>query len=245
MTFNYIKYYREIKNRLKLLFFAWLICLINCYYYKEMVLLIIIKSNTFFPETSSKPYFIFTNITEIFYMYFEIVVFVSNQITIIMLFYQVFMFLSLGLYHFEFTKIKLVFQVFIVSWTLCSILLLKLIVPFSWNFFLSFQENLTNTQSVSLFFEAKLSEYLQYFISLYYACLISCQFLIVLILFLTKLNNRLKKTFRKLFYLIFIIFSTIITPPDVLSQIVISCILILVYELLIFIKEIKTSMANN
>jgi sec-independent protein translocase protein TatC len=157
------------------------------------------------------------------------------------------MFLSLGLYQFEFAKLKLIFQVFIVSWILSSILLFKLIVPFSWNFFLSFQENLTNTQSVSLFFEAKLSEYLQYFINLYYVCLASCQFLAVLVIILTNLSEKLKKTktFRKLFYLIFIIFSTIVTPPDILSQIIISCTLILIYEFLIFLKEVKINVVTN
>lgn len=245
MTLNYIKYYQEIKNRFILLFFTWLICLTICCFYKETILFILVNTNTFFPEPSNKSYFIFTNITEIFYVYFEIVVFVSNQIAIIILLYQIFMFLSLGLYQFELIKFKLIFQIFIVSWIFSSILLLKLIVPFSWNFFLSFHENLTDTQSVSLFFEAKLSEYLQYFINLYYMCLTSCQFLILVTIFLTKLSKRLNKNFRKIFYLVFIVFSTIITPPDILSQIVVSSILILIYEFLIIVKEIKVNMANN
>lgn len=245
MTLNYIKYYKEIKNRFKLMLFAWLNCLNICYYYKEKILLILVNSNIFSLETSNKPYFIFTNITEIFYIYLEVVVFISNQIASIILFYQIFMFLSSGLYHFEFTKLKLIFQTFFISWIFCSVTLFKLLVPLSWDFFLSFQENLTSIQLIPLFFEAKLSEYLQYFICLYYICLTSCQFFTILIIVSTKLNNRLKKILRKLFYLIFMVFSTIITPPDVLSQVIISSILILVYELLIFIKEIKISMAKN
>ncbi len=247
MTSNYTKYYKEIKNRVVLILFAWLFCLNTCYHYKETILFILVDSNNSFLELNNKPYFIFTNVTEIFYVYLELLLFVSNQIAIITLLYQTLMFLSLGLYQFEFVKLKLTFQIFIISWMLSSILLFKLIVPFSWNFFLSFQENSTNAQSISLFFEAKLSEYLQYFVNLYYVCLASCQFLAILIIALTNLSEKLKKTktFRKLFYLIFIIFSTIITPPDVLSQIIISCILILIYEFLIFLREIRINMVTN
>ena len=245
MIFNYIKYYKEIKNRVIILFLAWLNCLNICYYYKEKMLLIVVNSDGLFLETSNKPYFIFTSITEVFYIYFEIVIFVSNQVTIIILFYQFFMFLSLGLYHFEFKKLQLIFQTFFISWILCSVILLKVFIPLSWSFFLSFQKNLTSIQSIPLFFEAKLSEYLQYFISLYYICLTSCQFFTILAIVLTTLNNKLQKALRKIFYLIFVVFSTVITPPDVLSQVIICFILILVFEILIFIKEIRANMVND
>lgn len=245
MTFNYIKYYKEIKNRLILLFLTWSHCLNICYYYKENILLIIIHSNIFFFETNNKPYFIYTNIAEIFYIYFEIIAFVSNQLAIVVLLYQIFMFFSLGLYHSEFTKLKLTFQIFVIAWVFCSITLLKIFVPFSWKFFVSFQENLINTQSIPLFFEAKLNEYLQYFIHLYNISLISCQFVIIVVLVLNKLNSKLKKRWRKLFYLIVMFFSTFITPPEILSQMIISFILILIYEFLIFIKETQISMADN
>jgi len=50
---------------------------------------------------------------------------------------------------------------------------------------------------------------------------------------------RAVKTFRKLFYLIFILFSTITTPPDIFSQILVSSSLIVIYEFLIFSRYIK------
>lgn len=246
MTFNYYKYYVEIRNRFFLSFISWLLCFSICYYHKETILFLLISSNKSFLELNDKPYFIVTNITEIFYVYFEIAIFISNQITIIMLIYQGFMFLSSGLYKFEFTKLKLLFQLLLTSWGISSILLIKLIIPLCWKFFLSFQKNSTN-QTISFFFEAKLNEYLEYFISLYHICLISCQFLFLLLILLTSSSKNIKtiKTFRRLFYLIFIIFSTLITPPDILSQIFVCSILILTYEFIIFLKEIKISMVTN
>jgi sec-independent protein translocase protein TatC len=247
MTFNYYKYYKEIKNRTILIVFAWLLCLSICYRYKETLLFILINSSVSFSELSDKPYFIFTNVTEIFHVYLQLILFISNQMTIVTITYQIFMFLALGLYKYEFIKLEKAFQTFLLAWLFSSCLLFNIIVPFSWSFFLSFQESLNGFQSVDLFFEAKLNEYLQYFIDTYHVCLISCQFLTILVVTLTNLSEKLKKTktFRKLFYLIFVVFSTLITPPDVLSQVCISSLLILLYEFLILVKEVKFSMVTN
>lgn len=245
MILNYIKYHKEIKSRFIILFLTWLYSLNICYLFKEKILLIIINSNTFLFETNNKPYFIYTNITEIFYMYLEIIIFISNQVGIITLLYQILMFLSLGLYYFEITRLNLIFQTFFISWVLCSITLLKILIPFSWNFFLSFQENLANTQPISFFFEAKLDEYLQHYISLYTISLISCLFFSIMGFVFNELDNKLKKKLRKPFYLMVMVFSTFITPPDVINQMLISFILIFIYELFLFIKEILISMANN
>lgn len=247
MTSVFYKYYKEIKNRFFFVFFSWLICLSICYYYKEVLLFTIIYWTNLFVESNTKPYFIFTNIAEVFYVYFELSVFISNQVGLCMLFYQLIMFLSLGLYHFEFSRLKLVFQVFFISWGISICLLSMCIIPLSWSFFLGFQDNLTSAQPVLLYFEAKLAEYLSYFIQLYYICLTSCQFLAAILVLLTSLDEKLRKTktFRKLFYLVFVVFSTIITPPDILSQICISCTLILIYELVLILKQIQANMVNH
>jgi Sec-independent protein secretion pathway component TatC len=82
---------------------------------------------------------------------------------------------------------------------------------------------------------------------LYRICLLNCQLLAVLTFFLTDLSEKLGevKTFRKLFYLIFVIFSTITTPPDIITQVIISLFLIGIYEFLIFLKQLRINMATN
>lgn len=247
MTSNFYKYYKEIKNRLVITIIAWVFCLSTCYLYKETILFTLISLNYCFIELNTKPYFIFTEVTEIFNVYLDLILFIANQIGVFILFYQIFMFLSLGLYRFEFLKLKFALKVFVISWVFSTILLYKLIIPFSWKFFLSFQESSSTLQPFSLFFETKLIEYFHYFTNMYYICLISCQFLGILAIILTSLNEDFKQTkiFRKLFYLIFVIFSTIVTPPDVISQICISLSLIITYELLLMVKFIRINMATN
>ena len=247
MISYYYKYYLEIKNRFILLFFAWSFSLSVCYFYKETLLFILINSSDSFNVLDGKPYFIFTNVTEIFYVYLELSLFISNQIAILTLFYQLLMFLSLGLYQFEFIKLKTSFQIFLASWFISTILLYRCVIPLSWDFFLSFQQSSSGIQPISFFFEAKIVEYFNFFTNLYYICLLNCQLLAILTFFLTDLSDKLGevKTFRKLFYLIFVVFSTITTPPDIITQVIISLFLIGIYEFLIFLKQLRINMVTN
>ena len=232
------KYYTEIKNRIMLLLFAWAFFFLICYCFKESLLFIFIDSNKYYKNINDTPYFIFTNVDEIFYVYLRLVIFVTNQVVGFMLIYHCSMFLILGLYSSEYAKLKLVITVFISTWFFSVILFKMFVVPFSWSFFLSFQKTNSFLQPASFFFEARIFDYFNYFTNFYYICLINCQFLTFLILFLNKISEKAGtiKKFRKLFYLIFVIFSTIATPPDIISQVVMSLNLIIIYELLLFIK---------
>lgn len=237
------KYYIEIKNRIILLLITWVSLLVACYHFKEPLLFSFIDSNKYYDSFKNAPYFIFTNVDEIFYVYLHLIIFITNQITGLILLYHILMFLTLGLYYSEYLKLRSAITWFIVTW-LCSVILLKMfIVPFSWSFFLSFQTTNDYLQPASFFFEARIIEYFNYFTNFYYASVVNCQLLTLSMVFLNKISEKAKaiKTFRKLFYLIFVIFSTIITPPDVISQIVMSLSLIFVYELLLFIRCIKKS----
>ena len=238
---SYYNYYLELKNRFILLGFTWFSVLTICYLYKEIILFILINSSNYFNSLTTEPYFIFTNVSEIFYVYLELIFFISNQIVMLMFFYHTLMFLSLGLYKFEFIKLRFAFQFFLLTWVISIFLLYKFLIPYSWAFFLSFQQDENATRSISFFFEAKIVEYFNYFTSSYYVCLINCQFLALLTLLLTNISEKLNKikTFRKLFYFVFVIFSTLTTPPDIISQVILSLTLILVYEILIFLKYLE------
>jgi len=191
----------------------------------------------------AEQYFIFTDISEIFYVYLQLTFFVSNQITLLMLLYHSIIFLSSGLYKSEYEKLQFAFQVYTLSWV-CSILLLnKIIIPVSWDFFLSFQE----ADGIAFFFEAKIIEYLNYFTNLYYVCFLNCQLLTVTTLLLNNYNKNIDKIrrFRKLFYILFVIFSTLTTPPDIISQILMSASLITFYEILLFFNILKINKVTN
>jgi sec-independent protein translocase protein TatC len=230
----FYSYLLEIRNRLLLVVFGWFFTAFISYFYKETLLFLLIKPN-FFLTNPIPIYFIFTSITEIFSTYLKLVYFLSNQICIICFLYHILLFLSPGLYYSEYKLLKRVFSISLLFFSLSIFILNTAILPACWNFFLSFQNTVINN-SVNLYFEAKINEYLKFYTHLYFMCNLSCQIFMVIILFLIYIKGDLKliKKFRKIFYLSFVVFATIITPPDITTQLILSIGMICIYEVLIF-----------
>jgi Sec-independent protein secretion pathway component TatC len=73
------------------------------------------------------------------------------------------------------------------------------------------------------------------------------QVLFVLVFVISYFNNNIKiiKKYKKLYYYSFIIFSTLITPPDVFSQIFVGLFLVICYELFTIVFIFKTFLARK
>ena len=235
------KYFLEIKNRVFLLLLTWGSTIFISYIYKKPLLFLLIKPN-FCMLNSASIYFIYTNITDIFSTYIQLIIFIGNQILVISFFYHILIFISPGLYNLEYKYLKLIIFAGIFFWCFSIVILDKLLLPLSWQFFISFQESL-NDQTIKFYFEAKINEYLSFYISLYYICNFNCQVFTVLIFFLDYINANLQiiRRIRKVFYFVFIIFATITTPPDILSQILLSLSIIVLFELLIGFNLLKVA----
>lgn len=225
------KYYLEIKNRCLLLSLTWIFTILVSYFYKEILFFICIKPSLY----NDNIYFIFTDIKEVFSVYISLILFLSNQVLLFYLIFHILSFISLGLYKFEYRYLKLLFCTSFFFWCLSLIIFTKILFPASLNFFLGFHF-LTSLKSLSFHFEAKLSEYFNFYIMLYYISTFYCQVFVILVFFFDYINTNLNliKRFRKIIYYLFIFFSTLVTPPDVLSQILFSVCLICIYEFLIF-----------
>ena len=230
------KYYLEIKYRIFLLFLNLIFTIFICYIYKEILLfLCLTKINLFYHNQIF--YFIFTDVKEVFSVFIKLICFISKQICIFYLFFHILSFISLGLYEFEYKYLKFVFYSGMLFWLFWFFLLNQILLPISWNFFLSFQ----SSTEFNLYFEAKLNEYLNFYIFLYDFCLLYCQIFLIFIVFINYINTNLDliKNLRKIFHYCFIIFSTLVTPPDIISQILFSFFIIGVYEMLIILNLLK------
>ena len=238
---NIYKYYLELKNRLILLILSWISAIIVSYCFKEVLLFTIVRHNIYSPISKQDMlYFIFTDVTEVFSVYIMLILFLSNQVLIFFILYHSLMFLALGLYKSEYNYIKFVFKTSMFFF-FCSVFIFnKVIFPYSWDFFLNFQ-NFVVLKSLTLHFEAKLSEYLDFYTTFYYLCVLYFQTFVVLILFLDYMKHELCAItrFRKVFYYSFVVFSTLVTPPDVLSQFLLSTSIIFSYEILMFCIIVK------
>ena len=124
-------------------------------------------------------------------------------------------------------------------------LLHKIVLPVTLLFFASFQDFSSN--NVDIFLEARINDYISLYIFLYWLLVIVVQSFLLFSVVLNSLKRKLEfiRTTRKSFYLIFFLISTVLTPPDVVSQIFLGFNVILTYETLIFIIILKTKYKIN
>ena len=232
---NIRNYYVEIKNRFLLLVLAWVSVIFVSYFFKDVLLFLIIKQSINLVINSEEAfYFIFTDVTEVFSAYMTLIFFLGNQVFIFSAFYHILNFISLGLYASERKYLVFVFKTSLFLFIFSTIIFNQWLFPLSWNFFLNFQN--FSAKSLTLHFEAKLNEYLAFYIMFYYICILYFQVFILLILFLDYVKYKLEtiKRFRKFLYYSFVVFATLITPPDISSQFFCSISMILNYEIVMF-----------
>ena len=135
---NVNKHVLEIKNRLALLILTWLTTIFSCYFFKEIILYNIITTYDKF-----YPYFIVTEVSELFNIYFELSFFIGNQLLILFCIYHSVMFLSTGLYAKEIDILKRTYKIIL---TICAISFLfnqLITMPIMSAFFFNFKINLT------------------------------------------------------------------------------------------------------
>jgi len=232
-------YFLEIKNRILLLSITWISSFIITYYYKKIFLFILIKPCLFLYKTSCI-YFIYTNLTEVLYSNIIICHYLSMQITIFFFFLHWINFISPALYKKEY--INLLFIAIISVFLLIFIFfnLYKFIVPWSWSFFYIDQQQIVNN-NIKIYFEPKIADYVIFCVELYKISVLNFQILVFIFIILINLKETKNfiKHFRKKIYFLILLLASIITPPDILSQLIISFITIVIYEFLVLLILIR------
>ena len=222
-----LKYLLELRNKFILLIITFFATMTVCYWYKDVLLFLVTQMHL----NDENLYFIFTNVTELFSVYLSIVFFFSVQVTIWYFLYHLFSFLASALYFHEFKFLNFVCVGGTLFWFLALFLSSYIVIPFGWNFFLSFQFQ------EGFYFEAHINEYFKFYSRACILCLIYCQLFILLFVFLADVQQNYDyiKKYRKVYYYIFLLFATLMTPPDLISQICTTFLLIIVYEIVLFL----------
>lgn len=153
--------------------------------------------------------------------------------------YHSFIFLIPAFFKTEYFRLKIVFKTIFTTYLLSIYFFYYILLPATLNFFMGFQSLLINN-SFYLHFEAKIIEYLKFFLLLYQGCILYLQFFACFFLvfnyFITK---QAVKKLRKLFYYLFLILISVICPPELLVQIYIYLLIISVYELIVLLFLLK------
>jgi len=182
---------------------------------------------------------IFTGLHEAFLTQVKVAFFASICFSFPVLSVQIWRFIAPGLY----SKEKRAFLPFILATPLFFILgasfVYYMVIPLAWDFFLSFEQSAGNG-ILPMQLEPKVDEYLSLIMRLIIAFGI-CFELPVLIVLLTKVgltNSKGLKNKRKYAVLIAFVVAAVITPPDVISQILLAVPIIVLYEISIWCSKI-------
>ena len=208
------------------------------YIYSDQWIYILIKPLIILKKSN---YLICTDIIEIFLIKILLSIFISFFFSISGFFFQIWFFISPGLFKKENI---LIFKILIVFFSLLIISFYYIfiyIIPNVWKFFIEF-ENIKHPFLFKIYFEPKLYNYILFIIKILFLTTILFQypFFIFILLIYNIINIKYIIKFRKIFYIKILLISSLIAPPDIWSQIIIFSVLLILTEMfLLFYFIIK------
>lgn len=171
---------------------------------------------------------IYTSLTEAFFTYLSLAMFAAFFVTFPFLAIQLYRFLAPGLYRREKQALLPFLIASPVLFAMGAMLVYFVVMPLAWSFFLGFETN----AGMPIKLEAKVDQYLSLVMHLIMGFGIAFQMPVVLTL-LAKVGvvkvEGLKKN-RRFAIVIIVIVAAFLTPPDVISQLVLSAALYALYE---------------
>ena len=231
-----LQHVAELRKRLLWSIAIMLSGMVVCYFFVDRIydFLVAPLARAMGPHDSHR--LIYTGLTEAFFTSLKVTFFAGVFLTFPFLLWQVWLFTAPGLYQRE----RRAFLPFLIATPVLFFMggacLYYLVLPMAWPFFLSFQTTPVET-ALPIQLEARVSEYLNLIMTLIF----SFGFCFELPVFLALLGKAdlvtaedLSKYRRYAIVLIFIV-AAILTPPDILSQILLATPLLILYELSIFL----------
>jgi len=175
---------------------------------------------------------IFTGLHEGFFTQVKVAFFVSICISFPIILLQIWRFVAPGLYKNEQRAIFPFLLATPVLFAMGALMVYYLVIPLAWDFFLSFEMQ-GGQGALAIEVEPRISEYLSLVMRLMFAFGVSFE-LPVLLLLLVKAGLMTADGLaskRKYAILLAFIAAAILTPPDVISQVLLAVPVILLYEL--------------
>jgi sec-independent protein translocase protein TatC len=182
------------------------------------------------------PRFIFTGLAEAFFTQIKLAMWMAMFLTFPLLASQMWLFVVLGLYKHE----KSAFLPFLIATPILFIagaaMAYYMVFPMAWKFFLGF-ESMGGPNSMPIQLEAKVNEYLSIVMGLTLAFGF-CFLLPVLLVLLNRIGMVMADTLaksRRYAVVLILIVAAILTPPDVVSQLMLAIPIYILYEISIWL----------
>lgn len=234
-TMPLLEHLIELRKRLLYTVLVFLLILAGCFYFAQNIFDFLARplAKILLNQTGQK--FIFTDLTEFLFTQIKVSFFTALSLCFPLFAHQLWKFIAPGLYKQE----KLVLLPFLIASPLLFIagaaLLYYVLLPYGWQFLLSFQTSGGNG-TLPVEFQGKVSEYVGLIMKLIFAFGICFQLPVLLILLVRAhilTAQSLAKKRRHAIVLVFIV-AAIVTPPDPFSQVALALPLVILYEVSIW-----------
>jgi len=232
-------YIFEILNRVKYSFFTYCLLLFFCYIYYPIFFSFldhlfkeILNGEQ---ENTVLNYYIYTHPFELYYTHIYFCFIISLHCVTPYLIWQLIDFSKTGVYfseyHFLITFLRKSLSIYLI----CYIFLYSYIIPFFLEI-LQVSKKAYFSDVYSIFFELKIQDFIYFIIYLNSIFTVIITFLILLSFCILKFSlSNIVRT-KKIIYLVAIIFSTFVSPPDIISQVVLFLLIFLSFELIVFLR---------
>lgn len=219
------QYFFELYHRLFVLLFTIGLNFSVLFFYKEQLIYLIGQH-----QESVIPSFISTSLTEIFIVFIKLSFFLALYFSYPIIIAQLSFFLIPGLYKYEYKLIRNFFFISVILYLVTTVFTAKVFLPYCWKFFTSFQlqptKNLVNLQ-----LEPRIADYLNFFFETLLLLNLVLHGFLIFLFFLRRVTLDFVVKYRKFFYLSFFVFATLLTPPDISSQILVGLLFLFFFEI--------------
>ena len=210
-----IYYLQELNYRLTYAALGTLLIFFTTYTYKQSLIFIIL------PQGLS--HFVSAGLTEIFFTYIQLCTILSFSFSLTLILTQIYLFLRPGLYIYE---AEITFNLLIASisfYTCLYIFIFPWLIKILWELFSEYSKNFT---PIHLTFEPRINDYLEHIKQLNQILSFSFPCIIGLNVIQKYTTKQLWIKYRAIAYIISFSIAAFITPPDILSQILVGLPLI-------------------
>ena len=228
----------ELRRRLIFCFVGVILAFFLCYAFSQNIYNFLVEPLANIGSDGRQRRMIFTGLHEAFFTQVKVAFFGAVFLMFPLIATQIWRFVAPGLY----TKEKRAFLPFLLAtpvlFLLGAVTVYYVVIPIAWEFFVSF-EQVGGQGILPMELEPKVNEYLSLVMGLILAFGI-CFELPIFLLLATKIGltnaEGLRKK-RKYAILFAFILAAIVTPPDVISQVLLAVPIIILYELSIFFSK--------
>jgi len=238
-------HFQELTFRLVYVTFAFFNTFLICYIYIDVIMYLVafpfLKLKTGL-ITSLQHDFIYTNIFEAFTSYLTLAFIITIYLVLPLFLYSLFEFLKLGLFAYEKNYIGFLLRVSLILYIIAIFFIYMLFFPLIFKFFLSFEE-VTKTFFFTLKLEQKLIDFV--FLILHFSTIFILLFQIPLIIVYLLKQNFISFTFlknnRRFFIISIFIVSCLLSPPDLISLLIIAMPICVCFEIILFLFQVQHS----